>query len=539
MPWSQGYNPLQNSFLSTLVALLPALILLACLGIFRLKAHLAALAGLSSALLIAVLIFGMPLSMGLVSAGYGIVYGLMPIGWIILNVIYLYRLADRRGLFKIIQDNLTAITGDRRLQLLLVAFCFGAFFEGAAGFGTPVAVTASILIGLGFTPLIASGLSLIANTAPVPYAALGAPILALQAITGLDLHALSSMVAKQLVIFDVLIPFWLIAVFAGWQGMLEVWPALLVAGGSFALVQYFVATLHGPWLVNIASSLVSLGVLVLFLKHWQPRRIWKLASDAPGTETHQATVYTRQQVMFAWLPWLILSVVVFVWGLPQIKAWLDGFSAIHAQVPGLHLMVLRTPPVVAQPHPEAAIYDFTWLSANGTAILIAALASGFVLKYSFVDLVKEYLETIRQVRFSLLTIAFMMAIGYVTRYAGLDATLGLAFARSGVLYPFFGTLLGWFGVVVTGSDTSSNVLFGSLQRITAEQLRLDPVMMASANSSGGVMGKMMNAQSIVVASTATGWYGHEGNILRYVFLHSLGLASLVGIVVILQAYVFH
>jgi lactate permease len=537
MPWQQIYDPLHNPLISTLAAFFPAALLLVCLGLLRMRAHLAALAGLASALIVAVLIFGMPPSAAASSTIYGMAYGFLPIGWIIFNVIYLYRLTDEKGLFRVLQASLTAITRDRRLQLVLVAFCFGAFLEGAAGFGTPVAVSASILIGLGFPALAAAGLSLIANTAPVPYAGLGTPLIALQGVTGLDLHALTVTVAAQLSFFDVLLPFWLVCAFAGWQGMLEVWPALLVAGGSFALAQFLVAWLHGPWLVNIVSSLVSMGALVLFLRVWKPRRTWLFPGEDENA-AQQAQAYSRREILRAWTPWLVLTLLVFVWGLPQVKSWLDSFSLVHVHVPWLDGLVLRTPPIVTQARPEPAVFDFAWLSAAGTSILIAALVSGAWMDFRPLDLLKRYAAAFKQVRVSLLTISTMMAIGFVIRYGGLDATMGLAFARTGGLYPFFGALLGWLGVFITGSDTSSNVLFGSLQRITAGQLGLDPVVMSAANSSGGVMGKMVNAQSVVVAGTAVRVKGMEGEILRYVFFHSLALAALVGMVVMAQAYLF-
>jgi lactate permease len=534
--WAQIYDPLGQPALSTLASALPVVVLLGALGVLRWRAHTAALAGLATALLVAIAIFGMPPSIALSTAAYGAAYGLLPIGWIVLNVIFLYQLTEQRGLLAVQRESITSVTRDRRLQLLLVAFCFGAFFEGASGFGTPVAVTGAVLIGLGFTPLLASGLSLIANTAPVAFGALGTPIIALQSVTSLDLHALSAMVGRQLPIFSVLVPFWLVWAFAGWRGMAGVWPATLVAGVFFAVPQFLVSNFHGPWLVDVVASVISMAALTLFLRVWQPRQHWALEGEAgPATIEHR---HSRGTVLRAWVPWLILSAVVFVWGLPQTRAFLDGLSIVRVPVPGLHNLVERVPPVVAARRPEPAIYAFNYLSATGTGILVAALIAGLVMRYRPAELARAYWSTVELVRLSLLTIAAMLALGFTTRYSGLDATLGLAFARTGVLYPFFGTLLGWLGVALTGSDTSSNVLFGSLQRITAEQLSLSPILMAAANSSGGVMGKMIDAQSIVVASTATRWYGHEGEILRYVFLHSLVLACLVGLLVVLQAYVF-
>jgi lactate permease len=537
MGWRQVYDPLAAAWLSTLAAALPIVLLLGGLAVLRLRAHAAALLGLGAAVATAVFAFGMPAGMALRSAGYGAAYGLFPIGWIIVNVIFLYDLTVEKGRFKLMQESLAGVTRDRRLQLLLIAFSFGAFFEGAAGFGTPVAVTAAILIGLGFAPLAASGLSLIANTAPVAFGALGTPVIALAGVTGLDVRDLSAMIGRQLPFFSIVIPFWLVWAYCGFRRMREVWPALLVAGVSFAVPQWLVSNFHGPWLVDVVASVLSIGALIAFLKVWAPRR----SSDVPEDDAEAAAkrpALSGASVFRAWMPWLVLSVFVFLWGIPQVKAFLDGLSVIRFPVPGLDGLVFRVPPVVSGETAESAVFIFNGLSFTGTGIFAAAVVSGLLMGFRPGRLVRAYGRTLKRVRFSLLTVAAMLALGFVTRYAGLDATLGLAFARTGVLYPFFGTMLGWLGVALTGSDTSSNVLFGSLQRITAEQLGLNPVLMASANSSGGVMGKMIDAQSIVVASTATRWYGHEGEILRYVFFHSLALAALMGLFVFLQAYVF-
>jgi lactate permease len=535
--WPQVYDPLGNPALSVAVAALPIVVLLGAIGLLRIRAHLAALLGLFSALVIAIFVFGMPARMALTTAAFGAAYGLLPIGWIILNVIFLYQLTEQRGQFAILRESIAGVTRDRRLQVLLVAFCFGAFFEGCAGFGAPVAVTGAILIGLGFSPLLASGLSLIANTAPVAFGSLGIPIVALQSVTALDLKDLSAMVGRQLPLFSLIVPFWLVWAFAGVRGVMGVWPAVLVAGVSFAVPQFLVSNFHGPWLVDVVAALVSMASVVLFLRVWQPRERWGLEGqdDSAAPALH---AYSRREVVRAWVPWLILSVLVFVWGLPQTRALLDGFTTVRIPVPGLHELVQRTPPVVTIARAEAAIYNVNWLSATGSAILLAALIAGAVMGYRPGEMARVYWSTLKLVRFSLVTIAAMLALGFTTRYSGVDATLGLAFARTGVLYPFFGTLLGWLGVALTGSDTSSNVLFGSLQRITAEQLGLSPTLMSAANSSGGVMGKMVDAQSIVVASTATRWYGHEADILRFVFWHSVALACLVGLLVTLQAYVW-
>ena len=537
-PWSQVYDPTGHWWLSTLIAALPVAVLLGSLAVFHVKAHLAALLGLGTALLTAIFGFHMPAQLAGATAVFGAAYGLMPIGWIIVNVIFMYVLTVETGLFKVLQESLTSITQDRRLQLLLIAFCFGSFFEGAAGFGTPVAVTAAILIGLGFKPLAASGLSLIANTAPVAFGALGIPLIALNGVTGIDLMTLSANIGRILTPFCILVPFWLIWAFAGFKGMLEVWPAILVAGGSFAVTQLLVSNLHGPWLVDIAASVVSMTCLIGFLLKWQPKTIWALEGETAVRAARGVRSHATGRIVKAWTPWVILSILVGLWGTPVIKAGLDRLSIFKFPVHGLHLLVQRVPPVVAKAAPEPAVYVVNWLSATGTGIFIAALLSGIVAGLGFGQMIRLYGRTLVKVRFSLLTIAAMLAIGFLTRYSGLDATMGLAFARTGALYPFFGTMLGWLGVALTGSDTSSNVLFGSLQKITAQQIGVQPSLMASANSVGGVMGKMIDAQSIVVASTATQWYGHEGDILRYVFFHSVALAALGGLVVFLMAYVF-
>jgi len=575
MIWSQVYDPLDNAVLSTLIAGIPILVLLGGLSFLRLSAHVAALLGLASALIIAIFVYGMPAQMAGASAMYGAFFGLLPIGWIVLNIIFLYQLTKDKGYFKILQDSIAGVTEDRRLQLLLIAFAFGAFFEGAAGFGTPVAVTGAILIGLGFSPLAASGLSLIANTARVAYGALGTPIIALAAVTGLDLFQLSAMVGRQLPFFSLLVPFWLVWAFAGWRGMKEVWPAILVTGVSFAIPQFLISNFHGPWLVDVGAAIVSMACLTAFLKIWKPKTVWKTTAlkghekdsgtveNSPGNM--QPVTHDRATVIRAWVPWIVLSVFVFLWGVPQVRGFLngsyavtkveqtatgpvkteqkkiypwDGMTKLDYKVAGLNELVEKVPPVVAKAHTEKAVYSLNWLSATGSGILLAALLAGLYMRYSLGELLRKYWETLKLVKFSLLTIAAMLALGFTTRYSGTDATLGLAFAYTGALYPFFGTMLGWLGVALTGSDTASNVLFGGLQKVTSEQLGLNPNLMASANSSGGVMGKMIDAQSIVVASTATRWYGHEGDILRYVFFHSVVLAMLVGGLVMLQAYVY-
>jgi lactate permease len=556
-PWAQGYDPLGHWWLSTIFAAIPIVVLLGTLAFFRMKAHYSAILGLVTALLIAVGIFHMPVKMASITAIYGACYGLFPIGWIILNVIFLYRMTLETGRFKVLQESMTGITQDTRLQLLLIAFSFGAFFEGASGFGTPVAVTAALLIGLGFKPLQASGLSLIANTAPVAYGALGTPIIALAAVTGFSEITLGAQVGRILPFFSVLVPFWLVWAYAGYKGMKEIWPAVAIAGVTFAVPQFLVSNFHGPWLTDIIAAIVSMLCLIAFLKVWQPKTIWGHQGHQEGEqrEARGHHGYSRGEVVRAWLPWLVLMVCVFCWGtftgkkvmntpekvFSSMSTWSTPPSKItNPQIPvtGLNKLSQRMPPVVAKPTPEAAVFGFNWLSATGSGILFAAVISGFIMGLSFTRIVAMWWQTLWHVRFSLMTIAAMLSLGILTRYSGVDATMGLAFARTGVMYPFFGTLLGWLGVALTGSDTSSNVLFGSLQKISAQQIGLSPILMGAANSAGGVMGKMIDAQSIVVASTATEWYGHEGDILRYVFFHSIALAALVGILVTLEAYVY-
>jgi len=544
MTWQQIYNPLDSMLLSTLVAAIPVAVMLIGLGFLHLKAHIAAAAGLLSALIIAVVVYHMPPDMAGKAALLGGLTGLLPIGWIVLNIIFLHQLTEQNGSFKVLQDSIAGITDDRRLQLLLIAFAFGAFFEGAAGFGTPVAVTAAILIGLGFSPLAASGLSLIANTAPVAYGALGTPVITLAKVHGYDVMAVSAMIGRQLPFFSLLVPFWLIWAFAGWRGMKQIWPAILVTGVSFAIPQYLVSNYIGPELVDVVAALCSMTALVLFLRVWQPAERWTSVSlrgherDGGMAQASTAPIkHDRATVIKAWTPWAILTVFVFAWGQPTVKTFLNSLFAPKFAIDGLHKLIEKVPPVVPKPTAESAEYVLNLLSATGTGILLSALVGGLVMGYGLPALVRTYGRTIWLVKYSLLTIVLMLALGTLTRFSGLDTTLGLAFAATGMFYPFFGTLMGWLGVALTGSDTASNVLFGGMQKVAAEQLGLSPNLMGAANSSGGVMGKMIDAQSIVVASTATRWFDHEGDILRYVFFHSIALACLVGLLVTLQAYV--
>ncbi|MCI0423849.1 MAG: lactate permease LctP family transporter [Acidobacteria bacterium] len=560
MPWSQLYTPLGNLLLSALVAALPVVVLLGMLAFWHVRAHLAALAGLATALLVAIVVYGMPIPLALAAAGNGAAYGLFPIGWIVLSAIFVYDLTVMTGKFEVVKQTIAGLASDRRVQALLIGFSFGAFIEGAAGFGTPVAICAAMLIGLGFKPLPAAGLSLIGNTAPVAFGALGTPIIALAGVTGLSLMDLSAMVGRQLPVFSVIVPFWLVGAMAGRKGMMEVWPACLVSGLAFAIPQYVVSNFYGPSLVDIASAIFSIFFLILLLRFWQPRAIWRFSHESadldngpvgtPGTvagvarrPSSSAAVGgsqhpSRKEAWTAWMPWIILSVLVFLWGVPQFKNYLNSVSIVRVSVPFLDKAVLRTPPVVAAPKAEDAVFTLNWLSATGTGLLLSGILSGLLLGIKPAQLFRTYIKTLMRVRTSLLTIAAMMALGFTTRYGGLDASMGLAFASTGFLFPFFSPMLGWLGVALTGSDTSSNVLFGNLQQISAQQLGISPVLAAASNSSGGVMGKMIDAQSIVVAGVATGQQGGEGDILRYVFFHSVVLAALVGVLVMLQAYVF-
>jgi len=546
-PWTQVYSPLMgNIFLSALVAALPVFVLLGFLA-KHVKAHYSAILGLLTCYAVAVLIYKMPAGMAGMAAVHGALFGLLPIGWIVLNAIFIYDITVKSGDFEVVKHSIAGLAGDRRIQALLIAFSFGAFIEGAAGFGTPVAISAAMLIGLGFRPLQAAGLALIGNTAPVAYGALGSPLIALAGVTGLPLDMLSAAAGRILPIFSLIVPFWIIWTMAGRKAMLEVWPACLVAGGSFAITQFAVSNFHGPWLVDIIGAIVSMVALVLFLKIWQPKTTWRYEHERE--EAHAVKVeQPTSKVVKAWLPWVFLSLFVFAWGTPQVKTFLNGgtkdkpnflmgYTVKNFEIPKLHKMVIKAPPVVAKASAEPAVWTFNWLSLTGTSLLLAGICSGLLAGFSFLELVKVWGNTVNRVKISLLTIAAMLALGFVSKSAGLDATMGLAFASTGVLFPFFSAMLGWLGVALTGSDTSANVLFGGLQKITAQQLGLNPILTAAANTTGGVMGKMIDAQSLVVASVATNQQGEEGTILRYVFFHSLALAAMVGVVIFLYAKV--
>lgn len=541
LTWSQNYAPMGSIGLSALLALLPVATLLGLLAFWHVRAEAAALAGLLVASGIAIGVYHMPPLLTLASALYGAAFGLFPIGWIIVNALFIYALSVETGQFAVLQRQVAGVSADRRVQALLIAFSFGAFIEGAAGFGAPIAISGALLIGLGFRPLEAAKLTLIGNTAPVAYGALGTPLITLARITDLDLGALSAMVGRQLPFFSVLVPFWLIWAQSGWRGMKEVWPACLVTGLSFGITQFGVSNFHGPWLVDIIGAFVSMGALVAFMRVWKPRRIETAASGQPAPTAPEPTPNPQGSPARAWIPWILLSVFVFLWGLPAVKEFLNGLFALSFEVPWLHKAIFKVPPVAPKPEPESAVFAFNALSATGTALLCAGVLAGFSLGLRPARVFRLYGQTCLRLRSSLLTIALMLALGFTTRYSGTDTTMGLALASTGFLFPFFSPLIGWLGVALTGSDTSSNVLFGNLQRVTAQQLGLSPILMAASNSSGGVMGKMIDAQSIVVASVATG--GHKdspdaGTILRSVFWHSLALAVLMGFLVLIQAYLW-
>jgi len=557
--WNQNYDPLGHWWLSTLVAALPIIVLLGLLAGLRVRAHLCAVAGAATAVICAIIVFKMPASLALSSFFYGSAFGLLKIVWIVIAAVFLYDISVDTGQFEIMKHSVAAITPDRRLQLLLVAFCFGAFIEGCAGFGAPVAIAGAFMIGLGFKPFQAAALNLIANTAPVAWGAIGTPVHALASVTGLPESDLSAMIGRILPITAVIVPFWLVRAMVSWSETLEVLPAILVVGGSFAATQWFWANHMDSNLVDIAAGVVSLVATMLFLRVWQPKRIWRFEDErqedaAKVARNEVAKRYTAGQTAKAWLPFAILSVVVLVWGLPAVKLAMNKATTPAFKVmmpdgkprpgaagwdwPYLHNKVFRTAPVVQKPTAEGARFDFNWLTATGTGCFLSAIFAGLLLGVGPGRLLQIFGRTLVRLRFAIVAMTCMLGLGYVTRYSGMDAVLGLAFTRTGWFFPFFGTFIGWLGVALTGSDTSSNVLFGGLQKITAQQLNLSPILMCATNSAGGVMGKMIDAQSICIATAATNQVGNEGSIFRFVFWHSVALAAIVGIIVMMYAYVF-
>jgi lactate permease len=577
MQWTQVYNPLGHWWLSTLVAALPIIVLFTLLAGLKVKPHWCAIAGAGTAVVVAIILFRMPPTLAAISFGYGVAFGVVKIAWIVLAAVYLYDISVETGQFEIMKESIAGITADRRLQVLLVAFCFGAFIEGAAGFGAPVAIAGAFMIGLGFKPFHAAALNLIANTAPVAWGAIGTPVHTLAAVSALPESDLNAMIGRILPFTAVIVPFWLVKTMVSWRDTFEVFPAIAVVGVSFALTQFFWANHIDSNLVDIMGGVVSLVVTLAFLRFWKPKKIWRFDYDDKPAAVRPATArltddmggewsaekfdglvtprsYTAGQVLKAWMPFAILSLFVLLWGLPKVKLAMNQATTPVFKVmlpngkvrpgppgwdvPYLHNAVYRSAPVVPKPTPEAARYDFNWLSATGTGCFLAAIVSGFLLGLGPIQLMKSFWKTCVRMRLAMIAISFMLGLGYVTRYSGLDAVLGLAFTRTRWFYPFFGTFLGWLGVALTGSDTSSNALFGSLQRITSQQLGIDPILMCAANSCGGVMGKMVDAQSITIATAATEQVGNEGVIFRYVAWHSVALGAIVGVIVLLYAYVF-
>ncbi|HWY41665.1 MAG TPA: L-lactate permease [Chthoniobacterales bacterium] len=556
MTWTQVYDPAGRWWLSTLIAALPIIVLLGLLAGFKVRAHLCAIAGAATAVIIAIVAFKMPAVLALSSFFYGAAFGLLKIVWIVIAAVFLYDISVATGQFEIMKQSVAAITPDRRLQLLLVAFCFGAFIEGCAGFGAPVAIAGAFMIGLGFKPFQAAVLNLIANTSPVAWGAIGTPVHTLAAVTSLNESDLNAMIGRILPITALIVPVWLVRTMVSWKETIEVLPAMLVVGGSFAATQWFWANHMDSNLVDISAGIVSLVVTLLFLRVWRPKNIWRFA-DEPAVDASSARTsikhYSERQIARAWMPFAILSILVLCWGLPSIKTALNqattpSFKVVMADGnprpgppgwdwPYLHGKVSRAAPVVAKPTPEAARFDFNWLTATGTGCFLAAILAGLLLGLGFSRLFSIFGRTLVRLRFAIIAMTCMLGIGYVTRYSGMDAVLGLAFTRTGWLFPFFGTYIGWLGVALTGSDTSSNALFGSLQKITAQQLNLSPILMCATNSAGGVMGKMVDAQSICIATAATNQVGNEGSIFRFLFWHSVALAAIVGLIVTLYAYV--
>lgn len=558
--WQQVYDPMGHWMISTAVAALPLGVLLGLLALARWSAWQAALAGFLTASMVASLVFGMPARMIAASAFVGVSFALLRIVWLIVAAVFLYDVAVVTGQFEVMKSSVASLSSDRRLQAVLVAFCFGALMEGAAGFGAPVAISAAFLVGLGFSPFQAALLCLIANTAPVAWGGIGIPILTLSKVTGLDVRALSATSGRILPVMSLVVPFWLVRTMTSWRETSEVWFPLLIISGTFASIQFLWSNYVGFELVDIASSAAGMVAGVIVIRLWRPKSIWRFKTDVAdcdqtsgdGVAAGRASdPFSRWQVARAWMPFAILTITVLIWGIPAIKLlgttsvkdWLDRQFSRKYDLAWLDRKVVKGEAVTGHENPHAedferAQVDFTPLSATGTAVFLAALASGFLLRVSPAMMVRLFLSTIRRMTRAIAAIVCMLALGFVTKYSGMDAVLGLAFTRTGpVLYPIFGTLLGWLGVALTGSDTSSNVLFGNLQKITAAKLHLNPILMASANTTGGVMGKMIDAQSIVVAAAATGEGGKEGDLLRAVFWHSILLALLVGCIVWIYAHI--
>ena len=528
MQWTQIYDPLGHWWLSTLVAALPIIVLFGMLAGLKVKPHWCAIAGASTAVAVAIVFFKMPPALAAISFGYGVAFGALKIAWIVLAAVYLYDISVETGQFEIMKESVAGITPDRRLQVLLVAFCFGALIEGAAGFGAPVAIAGAFMIGLGFKPFHAAALNLIANTAPVAWGAIGTPVHTLAAVTALPESDLNAMIGRILPILALLLPFWLVCTMTNWASTLEVWPGLLICGGVAAAIQFYWSNFQDSALVDIVGGMTTLVALALFFRIWKPKTVWRYLHEPAAKDTPHS--HSGFEILHAWSPFLLMAALVIVWGMPVVKKILDP-TTLSIPVPGLHMQVVRVPPVVDKVEYQEAKFDLAWLSSVGTATFLAGLLSGPILGMSLRRTLEIFFRTCYRMRFSMAAILAMLGLGFVTRYSGMDAVMGLAMTHTGRLYPFFGTLLGWLGVALTGTDAGSNALFGSLQVITANRLGLSPVLMAAANSAGGVMGKMISAESIIVACAAVGEEGKEGDLFRAVLPHSIVLAALVGLIV--------
>ena len=528
--WQQNYDPFGNVWLSTLVAAVPLLLLFYLLAVRRTAAHIAATAAAMLCALLAVLVFHMPLLMAAGAVASGWVYGIIRVGWVVLAAVFVYELIVESGHFEIIKHSIGGVTPDRRFQVLLIAFAFGAVLEGSGGGGAPVAIAGSMMVGLGFDPFAAGMLCLIANTAPVAFGGLGNPVRTLTAVTGIPAATLSAMMGRILPITALILPFWLIRSMCKWSEVRDVWPGLLCAGVAFASIQFYWSNYQDYGLVDIVAGMFTLLILTVFFKIWKPAAIFRYECEpGPVPPPHE---YSTREVFHAWSPFLLLSVFVIVWGVPVVTKTLDKVT-LSMPVPGLDHLDFRMPPVLLKPRAESAVFDFAWLSTVGTGTFFAGLITGPLLGLSFRRTWEVFFKTCYKMRYPMLAIMSMLALGFTTRYSGMDAVMALAMSNTGPAFPFFGTLIGWLGVALTGTDAGSNALFGSLQVITANKLGLDPVLMAAANSAGGVMGKMIAAQSVVVATAAVGLQGKEGDLFRKILPHSIALASLVGLIVFL------
>ena len=539
--WQQIYNPVGNLWLSSLVAAIPIIFFFLALAVFRMKGHVAGTITVVLSLLVAIFFYGMPVDMALASAGYGFFYGIFPIAWIIVTAVFLYKVTVKTGQFDIIRASVVSLTEDQRLQMLLVGFAFGAFLEGAAGFGAPVAITAALLVGLGFNPLYAAGLCLITNTAPVAFGAMGIPIIVAGQVTGIDAFKIGQMAGRQLPLLSVLVPFWVIIIMDGWRGVRETWPAILVCGVSFAVTQFLTANFVGPELPDITSALVSLISLSIFLKFWKPARIFRFPGQDVTLKVEKD--HSLGTVLKAWSPFAILTVFVTIWSLKPFKALFGkggdlAWTVINMPVPMLDKLVIKMTPIVKVATPYAANYSFNWLSATGTAILIAAIVTVIMLRMKAVDAVTAFTGTVVELIKPIYTIGMVLAFAFIANYSGLSATLALLLAGTGLAFAFFSPFLGWLGVFLTGSDTSSNALFCNLQATTAQQIGVSDTLLVAANTTGGVTAKMISPQSIAVATAAVGLVGKESDLFRFTVKHSLLLCIIVGIITTLQAYVF-